>query len=189
MQWQSYKDYHIASIISCQLCKFTAVNFATTCSANMHSTLAESYHLTLTTVIQACLIEIITLIQQQSEFTVSKINNCQFSFHLIRQYRSSHTFSFDYWINFSFYFNVFDQSYLKSCHILEKATESLNYLLEEAEKLLKTWLKDALFENVFDSLVKLQTTLFIWMQCFKSLTLWSDFDCFNHHFMSTSYFH
>ncbi len=136
----------------------------------MRSTLAESYHLTLTIVIQACSIEIITFIQQQSEFTVSKINNRQFSFHLIHQYRSSHTSSFDYQINFSFYFNVFDQSYLRSCHILERATKSLSYLLEKVEKLLKTWLKDALFENVFDSLVKLQTTLFIWMQCFKSLT-------------------
>ncbi len=136
----------------------------------MHSTLAESYHLTLITVIQACLIEIITFIQQQSEFTVLKINNRQFSFHLIHQYWSSHTSSFDYQINFSFYFNVFDQSYLKSCHILEEVTESLNYLLEEAERFLKTWLKNVLFKNVFDSLVKLQTTLSIWMQCFKSLT-------------------
>ena len=139
------------------------------CSANIHSTLAESYHLTLTIVIQACLIKIITLIQQQSEFIVSKINNHQFSFHLIRQYQSSYTSSFDYWIDFSFYFNVFDQFYLKSCHILEEATKSLSYLLERAERFLKTWLKDALFENVFDSLVKLQTTLSIWMQCFKSL--------------------
>ncbi len=139
-------------------------------SANMHSTLAESYYLTLTIVIQACSIEIITFIQQQSEFIVLKINNHQFNFHLIHQYQSSHTFSFDYWIDFSFYFNVFDQSYLKSCHILEEATESLSYLLEEAERFLKTWLKDALFENVFDSFVKLQTTLSIWMQCFKSLT-------------------
>ncbi len=136
----------------------------------MHSTLAESYHLTLTIIIQACLIEIITFIQQQFKFTVLKINNHQFSFHLIRQYRFSHTSSFDYWINFSFYFNIFDQSYLRSCHILEKATKSLSYLLEEAERFLKTWLKDALFKNVFDSLVKLQITLFIWMQCFKSLT-------------------
>ena len=89
---------------------------------------------------------------------------------MIHQYQSSHTFSFNYRINFSFYFNIFDQSYLRSCHILEKATESLSYLLKKAERLLKTWLKDALFENVFDSLVKLQTTLSIWMQCFKSLT-------------------
>ncbi len=139
-------------------------------SMNTCSTLAKSYHLTLTIVIQAYLIEIITFIQQQFEFIVSKINNHQFSFHLIHQYQSNHTSSFDYQINFSFYFNVFDQFYLRSCHILERATESLSYLLERTERLLKTWLKDTLFENVFDFLVKLQTTLSIWMQCFKSLT-------------------
>ncbi len=158
---------------------------------NIHLILAENYHLTLTIIIQACSIEIITFIQQQSEFTVSKINNHQFSFHLIHQYWFSHTFSFDYQIDFSFYFNVFDQFYLKSCYILEKATESLSYLLEEAERLLKTWLKDALFENVFDSLVKLQTTLFIWMQCFKSLThfmiwFWLFWSSFHVYILSSS---
>lgn len=124
----------------------------------------------MTTAIQACPIEIITLIQQQSESTVSKINNRQSSFHLVRQYRPSHTSSFDYRIGFSFYFNAFDQSYLGPCHILGGATEPLSYLLGGAERPLKTWLKDALFGDVFDPLAKLQTTLPIWMQCFKPPT-------------------